>query len=92
MDRDPMGGGGVDHPGGMRARWPGDEARSPIPSTRRETIMADTDDEAAVERVARRIFELQNPGKPWPGDAQAKAGEPERYRALAKKELGTKES
>lgn len=54
--------------------------------------MADTDDEAAVERVARRIFELQNPGKPWPGDAQAKAGEPERYRALAKKALGTKES
>lgn len=54
--------------------------------------MADTDDEAAVERVARRIFELQNPGKPWPGDARAKAGEPERYRALAKKELGTKES
>jgi hypothetical protein len=54
--------------------------------------MADTDDEAAVERVARRIFELQNPGKPWPGDAQAKTGEPERYRALAKKELGTKES
>ncbi|MGU9980812.1 hypothetical protein ACJ4V0_12305 [Phreatobacter sp. HK31-P] len=54
--------------------------------------MADNDDEAAVERVARRIFELQNPGKPWPGDGQAKTSEQERYRALAKRELGAKES
>lgn len=37
--------------------------------------MADKDDAAAVERTARRIFELQNPGKPWPGDATAKAGD-----------------
>ncbi|MDP3547338.1 MAG: hypothetical protein Q8S29_14300, partial [Phreatobacter sp.] len=58
----------------------------------RETIMADNDDEAAVERVARRIFELQNPGKPWPGEAQAKTSEQERYQALAKRELGAKES
>ena len=54
--------------------------------------MADNDDDAAVERVARRIFELQNPGKPWPGDAQAKSSEQQRYRDLAKKELGAKES
>jgi len=49
--------------------------------------MADNDDEAAVERVARRIFELQNPGRPWPGDAQAGKADEERYRALARKEL-----
>lgn len=50
--------------------------------------MADKDDAAAVERTARRIFELQNPGKPWPGDAGAsKAGTD---RSVAEKPAGTK--
>jgi hypothetical protein len=52
--------------------------------------MADKDDEAAVERTARRIFELQNPGKPWPGDAgAAKSGSD---RSVAEKPAGTKKA
>ncbi|MBL8570455.1 MAG: hypothetical protein JNK84_15400 [Phreatobacter sp.] len=54
--------------------------------------MADNDDDAALERAARRIFELQNPGKPWPPGPLASAEEKERYRQLARKELGSKES
>ncbi|WP_181313769.1 hypothetical protein [Phreatobacter cathodiphilus] len=50
--------------------------------------MADKDDAAAVERAARRIFELQNPGKPWPGDAGAsRAGSD---RSVAEKPAETK--
>jgi len=53
--------------------------------------MADNDDDAALERAARRIFELQNPGKPWPPGPLASAEEKERYRQLARKEHGSKE-
>lgn len=53
--------------------------------------MAGNEDEAAVERAARRIFELQNPGKPWPGDAQAKRSEQDRDREIARKDRGSRE-
>lgn len=51
--------------------------------------MADNDDDAAIERLARKIFELQNPGQEWRADRQADTAEQERCRALAKKELGS---
>lgn len=50
--------------------------------------MADKDDAAAVERAARRIFELQNPGMPWPGDAGASQAGTDR--SVAEKPAGTK--
>lgn len=53
--------------------------------------MADHDDNAAVERLAKKIFELQNPGKEWRPGPQASADEQERYRTLAKQELGPKQ-
>jgi streptomycin 6-kinase len=53
--------------------------------------MADNDDDAAIERAARRIFELQNPGKPWPPGPLASAEDRERYRQLARKERDAKE-
>ena len=53
--------------------------------------MADTDDDAAIERLAKKIFEMQNPGKEWRPGPTAGTGEQERYRSLAKQELGTKE-
>jgi hypothetical protein len=53
--------------------------------------MADNDDDAALERAARRIFELQNPGKPWPPGPQAGAADKDRYRELARKERDAKE-
>lgn len=53
--------------------------------------MPDNDDDAALERAARRIFELQNPGKPWPPGPQANADEQERYRQLARKERDAKQ-
>lgn len=60
-------------------------------SIRVEDAMADNDNDAALERAARRIFELQNPGKPWPPGPLASAEEKERYRQLARKEHGSKE-
>lgn len=50
--------------------------------------MPDNDDAAAVERTARRIFALQNPGKPWPADAAAKLDDKPRAGTLAKKDRG----
>ena len=57
----------------------------------KERAMANNDDDAAIERLARKIFEMQNPGKPWQPGPQASADEQERYRALAKQELGPKQ-
>ncbi|MCZ8315945.1 hypothetical protein [Phreatobacter sp.] len=37
--------------------------------------MARDEDEAAVERAARRIAELQKPGKPGPGEARTAESE-----------------
>lgn len=51
-----------------------------------ETVMSDTDDDAALERLAKKIFELQNPGKSWPPTAEADAEERRRYLTLAKSE------
>jgi hypothetical protein len=56
-----------------------------------ETTMADNDDAAAVERTAKRIFALQNPGKPWPADATAKLDDKPRAGTLAKKDRGSGE-
>lgn len=56
-----------------------------------ETIMPDNDDAAAVERTARRIFALQNPGKPWPGEATAKGEGKPPPGPLVKKDPGSGE-
>lgn len=48
--------------------------------------MSDTDDDAALERLAKKIFELQNPGQSWPPSAEADTDERRRYLALAKSE------
>jgi hypothetical protein len=58
----------------------------------KERTMADNDDDAAIERLAKKIFEMQNPGKEWRPGASASAEDQKRYRALAKQELGTKDS
>jgi hypothetical protein len=73
----------------------GQAARCSTPAKRitadEETTMADNDDAAAVERTAKRIFALQNPGKPWPGDAAAKVDDKPRAGTLAKKDRGSGE-
>lgn len=48
--------------------------------------MTASDDDAALERLAKKIFELQNPGKAWPPSPEADADERRRYLALAKGE------